>query len=66
MNNQVQTFSFNPPINLDEERKLLLAVTSFKAFNFVFKKTNGTYSFSITTPGHWDSKSAEKTINELK
>ena len=29
MNNQMQTSSFNAPINLVEERKCLLAVSSF-------------------------------------
>ena len=33
MNKQMQTFSFSPPINLFEEGKWLLAVTSFEATN---------------------------------
>ena len=30
MNKQVQTFSFSPPINLSEEGKWLLVVSSFE------------------------------------
>ena len=29
LNNQMQTFLFNPPINLSEESKRLLSVTNF-------------------------------------
>ena len=65
MNKQMQTFSFNPPINLAEEGKWLLAVSSSEANTSVFNRTDKNYSFSITTPGHWNSESAEKTINEL-
>ena len=36
-NKQMETFSFNLPINLSEEGKLLLAVTYFGATNYVFK-----------------------------
>ena len=36
LNKQVETFSFNPPINLLEGRKWLLAVTSFEATSSVF------------------------------
>ena len=36
LNEQVQTFSFTPPINLSEERKLLKIVTGFEATNCVF------------------------------
>ena len=61
----MQTFSFNPPINSVEEGKWLLAVSSFEATNSVFNITNENNTFSITTPGHWNSKSAEKTIDEI-
>ena len=63
---QMETFSFSHPINLVEEGKWLLAMTSFEATNSVFNKTNKKNSFSITTPCHWNSESAEKTITELK
>ena len=62
---QMQTFSFSPPINLVEKGKWLLAVSSFQCTNSVFNKTNDNNGFSITIPGHSESKSAEKTIDEL-
>ena len=65
MNKQTQTFSFNPPIKLVEEGTWLLAVSSFKCTNSFFNITNSNNSFSNSIPGHWDSKSAEKTIDEL-
>ena len=65
MNKQNQTFSFNPPINLLEEGKSLLAVSSFECTNSVFNITNENNSFSIIIPGHYESESAEKTIDEL-
>ena len=61
----MKTLYFNPPISLSEETKWLLAVTSFEATNSVFNIKNKNESFSITTPGHWNSKSAEKTFDEL-
>ena len=45
-------FSFNPPINLFEEGKWLLALTSFEATNSVFNETDENNSFSIGTPGY--------------
>ena len=65
MNKQMETFPFNPSINLVEEGKWLLGVTSFECTNSVLNITNENNSFSITIPGHWESKSAEKTIDEL-
>ena len=65
MNKQMQSFSFNPPLNLVEEAKWLLGVSSFEATNSVFIITNENNSFSITIPGHWESEYAEKTIDEL-
>ena len=65
LNKQMQTFSFNPPINLVEEGKWLLAVSSFECTNSVFNITDENNSFSIIIPGHYESESAEKTINEL-
>ena len=52
----MQTFSFSPPINLFEERRWFLAVTSFEATNSVFNTTSENNSFSISIPGHWNSK----------
>ena len=65
MNKQMQTFLFNPPINLVEEGKWLLAVSSSKCTNSVFNKTNENNSFSIIVPGHYQNKSDEKMINDL-
>ena len=65
MNKQMQRFAFNPPINLIEEGKWLLAVTSFECTNSVFNITDENNSFSIIIPGHYQNKSAQKTIDEL-
>ena len=65
MKKQMQKFSFAPPLNLIEEGKWLLGVTSFECSNSVFSKTNENNSFLITIPGHWQNGSDEKTIDEL-
>ena len=65
MNKQMQSFSFSPPINLIEEGKWLLAVSSFECTNSVFNITNENNSFSIIIPGHYQNKSDEETIDEL-
>ena len=65
MNKQRQTFSFNPPINLVEEDKWLLAVSSFECTNYVFNITDDNNSFSIIIPGQYQNKSDEKTIDDL-
>ena len=65
MNKQRQTFSFNPPINLVEEDKWLLAVSSFECTNSVFNITDDNNSFSIIIPGHYETELAEKIIDEL-
>ena len=65
MNKQMQTFSFNPQINLVEEGKWLLAVSSFECTNSVFNITNENNSFSIIVSGHYQNKSDEKTIDDL-
>ena len=64
-NKQMQTFSFNPPINLLEEGKWLIAVSSFECTNSVFNITNENNSFSIIIPGHYETEFGEKTIDEL-
>ena len=53
MNKQMQRFAVNPPINLIEEGKWLLAVTSFECTNSVFNITDENNSFSIIIPGHY-------------
>ena len=65
MNKQMQIFSFNPPINLVEEGKRLLAVSSFECTNSVFNITNENNSFSIIIPGHYQTEFAEETIDKL-
>ena len=65
MNKQRQTFSFNPPINLVEEDKWLLAVSSFECTNSVFNITDDNNSFSIIISGHWETEFAEKIIDEV-
>ena len=65
MNKQRQTFSFNPPINLIEEGKWLLAISSIECTNSVFNITNENNSFSIIIPGHYQNKTDEKTIDNL-
>ena len=65
MNKQMQTFSFSPPINLVEEGKWLLAVSSFECTNSVFNVTDDNNSFSIIIPGHYQNQTDEKTIDNL-
>ena len=65
MNKQRQTFSFNPPINLIEEDKWLLAVSSFECTNSVFNITDENNSFSIIIPVRYLNESDEKTNNDL-
>ena len=65
MNKQMQTFLFNPPINLVERGKWLMAVSLFDCTNSVFNITNENNSFSIIIPDYYQNKSDEKTINDL-
>ena len=62
MNKQMQTSSFNAPINLVEEGKWLLAVSAFECTNSVFNINNENNSFSIIIPGHYKTEFAEKVI----
>ena len=65
MNKQMQTFSFNPPINLVEEDKWLLGVTFSEATKFIFDITDENNSFLDSTPGHWSSEHGEELISKL-
>ena len=65
MDKQMQTFSFNPPTNLFEEDKWLLAVSSFECTNSVFNITNENNSFSIIIQGHYETEFAEQIIDDL-
>ena len=49
LNKQMDTFSFNLPMNLYEEGKWLLAVTSFEPTNSVFNIIDENNNFSIST-----------------
>ena len=62
---QMQTFSFSPPINLIEEDRWLIAVSSFECTNSVYNITNENNSFSTIIPGHYQNESDEKTIDDL-
>ena len=57
LNKQRQTFSFNPPINLIEENKWLIAVSSFECTNSIFNITDENNSFSIIIQGHYQNES---------
>ena len=65
MKRQKQIFSFNPPINLLDEGKWLMAVSLFDCTISVFNITNENNSFLIIIPGHYQNKSDEKTIDNL-
>ena len=65
MNKQRQTFSFSPTINLVEEDKWLLAISSHECTKSAFNIIDDNNSFSIIIPAHWETEFADKTINEL-
>ena len=65
MNQQMQTFSFNPPINLVEEGIWLPAVSSFECTNSVFNITIANNSFSFNIPGHWATEFDRKTFAKI-
>ena len=65
MNKQMQSFSFNPPINLVGEDEWLLGLSSLECTDSVFNITNGNNSFSIIIPGHYQTEIAEKMFNDL-
>ena len=47
LNKQMETFSFYPPINLAEEGKSTIGVTSFEVTNSVFNITKENNSFFL-------------------
>ena len=59
------TFSFSPPINLFEEGKWLLAVTSFEAKYSVFKITDENKTFFSYYTRSLGTRSAETTTDKL-
>ena len=66
MKKQKMTFSFNPPINLVEEKKCMIGVTRFQATNSVFIITDKNNSFSTTVPGYWTSRGGSEKFTELR
>ena len=58
----MQTFSFNPPINLSEEERML-AVTSFETTISVFNRVVENKSF---TPSHWSSRGGAESIHNIQ
>ena len=62
----MKTFSFNPPINLAEEEKWLLAVISFEPTNSIFNLTDENKSSAISAPSHGSSREGAETINRLQ
>ena len=53
MKKQKQVFSFSQPLNLSEEGKWLLAVSSSAATNSVLNITDENNTFSNSIPGRW-------------
>ena len=66
MNKQMERFSLNPPRNLAQKGKWLLAVSSSGSTNSIFNITDENKSFSITIKSYWSSKASAKTINKLQ
>ena len=64
-NKQMQTFLFNPPINIFEEGKWMLAVTYFEATYSIFNLNDENNSFSAKIQGYWLSGGSQETINKL-
>ena len=65
MNQQLQTFSFNHPVNVVEEGKGLSGVSSFECTNSISNITNEKIPLSIIIPGHYQTEFAEKTLDYL-
>ena len=65
MNKQLQTLSFSPAINLIEEWKWLLGVTSFETTNSVFNITDENNSFAISTSAHWNSEDGAQLFYKI-
>ena len=62
----METFSFSPTINLCEEGKWFLAVTSFEVGNSVFNINHENNAFSMSTQGHWSSRGGAETILKIQ
>ena len=59
---QLETFPFNPPINLVKEGKRLLGVTFFESPNSVYIISDENNSISITILCHWQTISVENLL----
>ena len=64
-NKEMETFSFNPPINLAEEGKWLSAVPFSEITNSVFYIPDENNSFLISIPNHCNSGDGEDFVNKL-
>ena len=56
---------FSAATNIVEDGKWMIAVTFFEILNSVFTTTDEHKTFSISIRAYWNSKSTEKTIDEL-
>ena len=65
MNKQMQTFSFNPPINLIQGCRWLLAVSTLECINSIFNINEENIYFSMIISGHYQNEFAEKVNNDL-
>ena len=71
LNRRMETFSFNPPKNLLEEGRWVLAVTGFEATNSVFSicdenDVSWSVSFSMNLRSYWRPLGSKRTIDKLK
>ena len=57
---------FNPPINLVEEGKWMIAVTSSDGTNAIFDITDEKNSFSISIPGYLSAWGGQETNDKLQ
>ena len=62
----MESLSFSPAVNLSEEGKWVLTMTSFEVPNSVFNITNENNSFSIPTPSYWSAEYGEELNNKLQ
>ena len=60
-----QIIAFNPPVNLLEEGKWLLGLSSLDCTNSVFSISDENNSFSIKIPGHWETEFHRKTFAKI-
>ena len=61
-----ESFYLLTPMNLSEEGKWLLAVTSFEGTNSSYNIPDENKTSSITTPARWSSRGGAETMNRLQ